>query len=103
VVKPGDTLLNVVPLSATPEIEAMMLNKDVGFVRSGQRATVKFDAFPFTRYGTVEGEVTNVSRDANQDEKQGLIYPVRVAAPATTRRPVARATTASMAAKAPTP
>jgi hemolysin D len=84
VVKPGDTLLNVVPLSATPEIEAMMLNKDVGFVRSGQRATVKFDAFPFTRYGTVEGEVTNVSRDANQDEKQGLIYPVRVRLDAST-------------------
>ena len=37
VVKPGDTLLNVVPLSATPEIEAMVLNKDVGFVRAGQR------------------------------------------------------------------
>lgn len=84
VVKPADTLLSVVPLSATPEIEAIMLNKDVGFVRSGQRATVKFDAFPFTRYGTVEGEVTNVSRDANQDEKQGLIYPVRVRLDAST-------------------
>ena len=78
VVKPGDTILNVVPLSATPEIEAMMLNKDVGFVRAGQRATVKFDAFPFTRYGTVDGEVIDVSRDANKDDKLGLIYPVRV-------------------------
>jgi hemolysin D len=78
VVKPGDTILNVVPLSATPEIEAMVQNKDIGFVNAGQRVTVKFDAFPFTRYGTVDGEVVNVSRDANQDEKQGLIYPVRV-------------------------
>ena len=47
-------------------------------MRVGQRVTVKFDAFPFTRYGTVDGEVVNVSRDANHDEKQGLIYPVRV-------------------------
>jgi hemolysin D len=78
VVKPGDTLLNVVPLSASPEIEAMMLNKDVGFVSAGQKVTVKFDAFPFTRYGTVDGEVIDVSRDANKDEKLGLIYPVRV-------------------------
>lgn len=78
VVKPGDTLLNVVPLSATPEIEAMVLNKDIGFVLAGQKVSVKFDAFPFTRYGTVEGEVIDVSRDANKDEKLGLIYPVRV-------------------------
>jgi len=84
VVKPGDTILSVVPLSATPEIEAMVQNKDVGFVRAGQRVTVKLDAFPFTRYGTVDGAVSNVSRDANPDEKQGLIYPVRVRLDAST-------------------
>jgi len=78
VVKPGDTILNVVPLSARPEIEAQVLNKDIGFVLTGQRVTVKFDAFPFTRYGTVDGEVVDVSRDANKDDKLGLIYPVRV-------------------------
>jgi hemolysin D len=78
VVKPGDTILNVVPLSATPEIEAQVLNKDIGFVLAGQRVTVKLDAFPFTRYGTVDGEVVDVSRDANKDDKLGLIYPVRV-------------------------
>lgn len=78
VVKPADTLMNIVPTSALPEIEAMVLNKDVGFVQAGQRVTVKLDAFPFTRYGTVDGEVIDVSRDANKDEKLGLIYPVRV-------------------------
>jgi hemolysin D len=78
VVKPGDTILNVVPLSATPEIEAQALNKDIGFVLAGQKVTVKFDVFPFTRYGTVDGEVVDVSRDANKDDKLGLIYPVRV-------------------------
>jgi hemolysin D len=78
VVKPGDTLLNIVPSSATPEVEAMVLNKDAGFVLAGQKVTVKFDAFPFTRYGTVEGEVIDVSRDSNKDEKLGLVYPVRV-------------------------
>ncbi len=40
--------------------------------------SVKFDAFPFTRYGTVAGEVIDVSRDANKDDKLGLVYPVRV-------------------------
>lgn len=83
VVKPGDTLLNIVPLAAQPEIEAMALNKDVGFIRAGQPVTVKFDAFPFTRYGTVQGEVIDVSRDANKDDKLGLIYPVRIRLAAT--------------------
>jgi hemolysin D len=78
VVKPADPLMNIVPLQALPEVEAMVLNKDVGFVEAGQRVTVKFDAFPFTRYGTVDGEVIDVSRDANKDEKLGLVYPVRV-------------------------
>lgn len=78
VVKPGDTILNVVPLSATPEIEAMALNKDIGFIAAGQKVTVKFDAFPFTRYGTIQGEVIDVSRDANKDDKLGLIYPVQI-------------------------
>jgi HlyD family type I secretion membrane fusion protein len=78
VLKPGDTILNVVPLSATPEIEAQVLNKDIGFVLAGQKVTAKLDAFPFTRYGTVDGEVVDVSRDANKDDKLGLIYPVRV-------------------------
>ena len=78
VVKPGDTLLNVVPLSAAPEIEAMVLNKDAGFVLAGQRVSVKLEAFPFTRYGTVDGEVIDISRDANKDDRLGLVYPARV-------------------------
>lgn len=78
IVKPGDTLLNVVPVAAQPEIEAMVLNRDIGFIRAGQPVTVKFDAFPFTRYGTIEGEVIDISRDANKDDKLGLVYPVRV-------------------------
>jgi hemolysin D len=78
VVKPGDTILNIVPLSATPEIKATALNKDIGFIAVGQKVMVKFDAFPFTRYGTVSGEVVDVSRDANKDDKLGLVYPVRV-------------------------
>lgn len=78
IVKPADTLMNIVPLSATSEVEALVLNKDIGFVSEGQPATVKLDAFPFTRFGTVDGTVVHISRDANTDEKLGLVYPVRV-------------------------
>ena len=51
--KPADTLMVVVPVDAAPEVEAMILNKDIGFVRDGMQAEVKLEALPFTRYGTV--------------------------------------------------
>ncbi|MET0182906.1 MAG: hypothetical protein ABW199_08490 [Caulobacterales bacterium] len=49
-----------------------------GFVREGQHVRVKLEAFPFTRYGVVDGHLTFMSRDAVQDENLGLIFPARV-------------------------
>jgi multidrug efflux pump subunit AcrA (membrane-fusion protein) len=73
IVKPADTLMVIVPIDAVLEIEAMILNKDIGFVRDGLSAKVKFEALPFTRYGTVLAEIVSISRDAVADEKQGLV------------------------------
>jgi membrane fusion protein, hemolysin D len=78
VVRPGDPLMVIVPADAPMEIEARVLNKDIGFVHEGQMATVKLDAFPFTRYGALDGEVVSVSDDAIQDEHLGLVYTARV-------------------------
>lgn len=64
VVTAGQPLLVVVPSEGPIEVEALVPNKDIGFIAAGQQAVVKVDAFPFTRYGTIEGTVTNVSRDA---------------------------------------
>ena len=36
---------------------------------------IKIDAFPYTKYGLIDGEVSNISRDSIEDEKQGLVYP----------------------------
>jgi hemolysin D len=55
-----------------------VLNRDAGFVRVGQPAEVKFEAYPFTRYGVVHGRVEQISRDAVKDDKQGLVYPARI-------------------------
>jgi hemolysin D len=49
-----------------------------GFVREGQSVRVKLEAFPFTRYGVVDGRLTFLSRDAVQDENLGLVFPARV-------------------------
>ena len=78
VVTPAQPLMVVVPKDNVLEVEAMLPNKDIGFVNPGQDAEVKVETFPFTKYGTLHGTVTQVSSDAIQDEKLGLIYSTRV-------------------------
>ncbi|WP_114240105.1 HlyD family type I secretion periplasmic adaptor subunit [Dyella sp. C9] len=78
VVTPAQALLSIVPENEPLEVEATVLNKDIGFVRAGQRATVKVESFPYTRYGYLEGEVESVSHDAINDEKLGLIYQANI-------------------------
>ena len=64
VVGAGDEVMRIVPDGATLEIECYLANRDIGFVKPGQNAVVKIESFPFTRYGTLAGSVTNVSSDA---------------------------------------
>ncbi|MDQ7990136.1 MAG: HlyD family type I secretion periplasmic adaptor subunit [Candidatus Dactylopiibacterium sp.] len=78
VVKEADPLMLIVPDEASVEIEAMLENKDVGFVRAGQEAEVKIETFQFTKYGTIPARVVSVSHDAINDDKRGLIYATRV-------------------------
>lgn len=61
----GDVLLRIVPQNATMEVEAYILNKDIGFVQVGQEVSVKLEAFPFTKYGALSGVVTFVSQDVS--------------------------------------
>ncbi len=79
VVPAAQPLMQIVPREHRIEVEAFLENKDVGFVRVGQDAEVKIDAFDYTKYGTVAAKVTHVSQDAIQDDKQGLIYAARIA------------------------
>jgi len=64
VVTPAQALLVVVPAESHLEIEAMVSNRDIGFVHPGQEAEVKIDTFNFTRYGLLRGKVVSVSQDA---------------------------------------
>jgi hemolysin D len=78
VVTPAQALMVIVPRDHVLEVEAWLPNKDIGFVNAGQDAEVKVETFPFTRYGTLQGKVIQVSSDAIQDEKLGLVYSTRV-------------------------
>jgi hemolysin D len=64
VVTPAQQLMVVVPTDSRLEAEAMISNRDIGFVSAGQQAEVKIDTFNFTRYGLLQGKVVSVSHDA---------------------------------------
>jgi hemolysin D len=70
VVTPAQSLLVVVPSDSRLEIEAMVSNRDIGFVQPGQVAEIKIDTFNFTRYGLLHGRVLSVSQDAIIRERQ---------------------------------
>jgi hemolysin D len=70
VVTPAQPLLIVVPSDSRLEIEAMVSNSDIGFVREGQEAEIKVDTFNFTRYGLLHGQVLSVSQDAVIRDRQ---------------------------------
>jgi hemolysin D len=57
-------LMVIVPLESHIVIEAMISNRDIGFIKPGQEAAIKIDTFNFTRYGLLHGNVLNVSHDA---------------------------------------
>ena len=69
VVTPAQALLVVVPSDSHLEVEAMLSNRDIGFVHPGQDVQVKVDTFPFTRYGLIHGRVVSVSQDAIARDK----------------------------------
>jgi hemolysin D len=89
VVQPAQALIVIVPDGSDYEVEAHILNKDIGFIREGQSVRVKLEAFPFTEYGLIEGEVRSVTRDAIQDDKLGLVYATRIRLACATDRPQA--------------
>lgn len=78
VVTPAQELMLIVPLDGSIEVEAFVLNRDIGFVQEGQEAEVKLDAFNFTQYGVIEARVADISSDAIQDEVLGLVYKAKV-------------------------
>lgn len=78
VVTQAQPLMMIVPDNAALEVEAQVLNRDIGHIRAGQSVIVKVETFDFTRYGHIDGVVQWVATDAMTDPKMGPVYPVRV-------------------------
>lgn len=78
VVTQAQVLMTIVPEHEALEVEAKVLNRDIGHVQVGQRVINKIETFDFTRYGYIEGEVQWVGNDAVVDQRLGPVYPVRI-------------------------
>jgi hemolysin D len=81
VVTPAQPLLALAPADSHLEIEAIVSNRDIGFVHAGQQAEIKVETFNFTRYGLLHGQVLSVSsdvitRDNSQNQSNGGVRTV---------------------------
>jgi HlyD family secretion protein len=82
-VQQGEELLSVLPEGEDVVLEVKVLNRDIGFIREGQKAKVKMETFPFQEFGLVQGEVIKVSPNAiveknEQGQSMGPVFPTRI-------------------------
>jgi len=90
VLRPGDEVLQIVPTGDKLIIEAKVSPTDIAYLRVGQNASVKFDAYDSSIYGSAEGRVTYISPDTLTEQKptgDQIFYRVNVTADARSLRP----------------
>lgn len=78
VIRPGEAIMEIVPKDSQLIIETKIAPKDIGFIRTGLPAMVKFTAFDFVVYGGQQGIVSYVSPDALQDEDGSTYYQAHI-------------------------
>jgi len=74
VVKPGEAIVEIVPLSKNLIIAAKLNPIDRGYVRLHQKAMVKISTYDFTRYGGIEGTVIRIGADSQIDTNTRQSY-----------------------------
>ena len=91
VLRPGDEMLQIVPTDAALIVEAKVKPSDIGFIRVGQPASVKFDAYDYLTYGRGSGKVTFISPDTLTDQgskgEEQVFYRVQVEVDISQMRP----------------
>ncbi|MFO6430498.1 HlyD family efflux transporter periplasmic adaptor subunit [Erythrobacter sp. W302b] len=80
VLRAGDEVLQIVPTGEVLVVEAKVPPRDIAFVKAGQSASIKFDAYDYSTYGPASGKVTYISPDTLREEgadgKQEVYYRV---------------------------
>jgi membrane fusion protein, adhesin transport system len=70
VVRPGEEILQIIPLDEELFVEARVRPQDIANIQTGQEATIKLSAYDYTIYGALKGEVQLVSADTFKDERR---------------------------------
>jgi adhesin transport system membrane fusion protein len=78
VIRPGQDILEIVPLEDSLLVEAQLRPADIAFVRPGQPAVVKVTAYDFSVYGGLQAELVQISADTIQDERGERWFRVRL-------------------------
>ena len=90
VLRPGDEVMSIVPTGDELIVEAKMSPKDIAYVRVGQMAAVKFDAYDSSIYGTATGKVTYISPDTLTEQTPSgdfVYYRVHIAVDTSKMKP----------------
>lgn len=90
VLRPGDEVLQIVPTGDRLIVEAKVSPVDIAYLRVGQSASVKFDAYDSSIYGSADGKVIYISPDTLTEQKasgEQVFYRVNVSANPVTMRP----------------
>lgn len=69
VVRPGEEILQIIPLDEELFVEARVKPENIAGVRRGQEATIKLSAYDYTIYGSLKGMVEVISADTFKDER----------------------------------
>lgn len=69
VVRPGEEIMQIIPVDEDLFVEARIAPQDIANIRSGQEVTIKLSAYDYTVYGTLKGRVDVISADTFQDER----------------------------------
>ena len=78
VIQPGAPLIDIVPIDDSLLIEADIGPRDVAFIRTGERASVKITAYDYLIYGSLEGEVVRIGADTITSPEGGEFFRVVV-------------------------
>ncbi|KFI12309.1 HlyD family type I secretion periplasmic adaptor subunit [Vibrio coralliilyticus] len=78
VIQPGGTVVEIVPVGGKADFKARLSPRDIGFVNVGQPTRIKIDAFDYSRFGALKGEVESISPTTSQSERGEIYYEVVV-------------------------
>lgn len=78
VVQPGQSIAEFHIVDNPLVLQAVLPSEEAGFVEVGMPTKVKLDAYPYQKYGLIEGKIIFISPDAKQDPKIGMVYQLEI-------------------------